>query len=118
MVTIHNGFSPVWLALAALFLVIPAVWVSELTASQLSQKDPQVIVIDEIVGQLFAVSAATDSPLFWVYSLVLFRVLDILKPYPIRRFERFSGGVGIVADDVVAGLCAMMILAATRWLIS
>ena len=73
-------------------------------------KDPQFVVIDEVAGQLVALIA---GPLAWktfLAGLILFRVFDILKPFPIRRLERLPEGTGIVVDDLGAGLYALAIL--------
>jgi phosphatidylglycerophosphatase A len=73
-------------------------------------KDPQFVVIDEVAGQLVALVAV---PLGWktfVAGLILFRVFDIWKPFPIRRLERLPEGTGIVVDDLGAGLYALAIM--------
>jgi phosphatidylglycerophosphatase A len=73
-------------------------------------KDPQFVVIDEVAGQLTALIAV---PLAWktfLAGLILFRVFDILKPFPIRRLERLPEGTGIVVDDLGAGLYALIIM--------
>ncbi|MGC2247718.1 MAG: phosphatidylglycerophosphatase A [Terriglobales bacterium] len=73
-------------------------------------KDPQFVVIDEVAGQLVALIAV---PLAWktfLAGLILFRVFDILKPFPIRRLERLPEGTGIVVDDLGAGLYALIIM--------
>lgn len=73
-------------------------------------KDPQFVVIDEVAGQLVALIAV---PLAWktfLAGLILFRVFDILKPFPIRRLERLPEGIGIVVDDLGAGLYALIIV--------
>jgi phosphatidylglycerophosphatase A len=49
-------------------------------------------------------------------AFLLFRLFDVVKPYPIRRLEHLPGGLGVVADDAAAGLCAMIVVAAWRWL--
>ncbi len=117
--TVSNGFSPIWLALAAVILLIPAVLVSEIAEKRYAQSDPNSVVIDEVIGQWLAVSvAAGDNQVHWVLAFILFRVFDIAKPYPIRKCEHFPRGWGVVADDVAAGLCAMMILASVRWLLN
>jgi phosphatidylglycerophosphatase A len=72
-----------------------------------SVKDPQFVVIDEVAGQLVTLIAV---PLAWktlLVGLILFRVFDILKPFPIRRLERLPEGTGIVVDDLAAGLYAL-----------
>ena len=73
-------------------------------------KDPQFVVIDEVAGQLVALIAV---PLAWqtfLAGLILFRVFDISKPFPIRRLERLPEGTGIVVDDLGAGLYALAIM--------
>jgi phosphatidylglycerophosphatase A len=72
--------------------------------------DPQPVVIDEVAGQLVALIAV---PLAWqtfLAGLILFRVFDIWKPFPIRRLERLPEGTGIVVDDLGAGLYALVIM--------
>ncbi|MGA9355453.1 MAG: phosphatidylglycerophosphatase A [Terriglobales bacterium] len=73
-------------------------------------KDPQFVVIDEVAGQLVALIAV---PLVWktfLAGLILFRVFDILKPFPIRRLERLPEGTGIVVDDLGAGFYALAVM--------
>ena len=73
-------------------------------------KDPQIIVIDEVAGQIVALIAV---PLAWktfLAGLILFRVFDILKPPPIRLLERLPEGTGIVVDDLGAGLYALAVM--------
>ena len=73
-------------------------------------KDPQFVVIDEVAGQLVALLAV---PLAWktfLAGLILFRVFDILKPFPIRHLERLPEGTGIIVDDLSAGLYALAVM--------
>jgi phosphatidylglycerophosphatase A len=73
-------------------------------------KDPQFVVIDEVAGQLVTLIAV---PLGWksfLAGLILFRVFDILKPPPVRQLERLPEGIGIVVDDLGAGLYALGIM--------
>jgi phosphatidylglycerophosphatase A len=73
-------------------------------------KDPQFVVIDEVAGQLVALIAV---PLVWksfLAGLILFRVFDILKPFPIRRLERLPEGTGIIVDDLGAGIYALIFM--------
>jgi phosphatidylglycerophosphatase A len=100
-----------WATIAAAALItlvgIPA---ATLVSRASGQKDPQIVVIDEVAGQLVALIAA---PLAWktfLTSLILFRAFDILKPFPIRRLERLPEGLGIVVDDLGAGLYALAIM--------
>jgi phosphatidylglycerophosphatase A len=73
-------------------------------------KDPQFVVVDEVAGQLVTLIAV---PLAWktfIAGLILFRVFDISKPFPIRRLERLPEGTGIVVDDLAAGLYALAVM--------
>lgn len=81
-----------------------AVWLCSQFAGMLNQKDPQLIVIDEMVGFLLAnfLAPFSLSALFW--SFVLFRFFDISKIFPANRLEQLPGGAGIVLDDVMAGV--------------
>jgi len=111
------GVSPVWLGVAAAALFWPAVWASSAACEHWRQGDPSRVVVDEVVGQWLAL-ASIDPAVGWQWAagLGLFRLLDIAKPGPLRRPEKLPAGWGIVADDAVAGLCVMMILAVYRWL--
>lgn len=73
-------------------------------------EDPPFVIVDEIVGQLFALIGA---PLTWkaaVAGFLLFRLFDITKPFPLRRLESFPEGIGIVMDDIGAGLYSLVVL--------
>jgi phosphatidylglycerophosphatase A len=103
--------SRTWATIAAAVAVsligIPA---ATLVARGSGLKDPQFVVIDEVAGQLVALIAI---PLDWktfLAGLILFRVFDILKPFPIRWLERLPEGTGIVVDDLGAGLYALAVM--------
>ncbi|UCE06879.1 MAG: phosphatidylglycerophosphatase A [bacterium] len=66
--------------------------------------DPGIIVIDEIIGMLIALIAIPKTTFFLIAAFILFRIFDILKPYPAQRFEKLPAGWGIVFDDVIAGI--------------
>jgi phosphatidylglycerophosphatase A len=83
--------------------VLCAIRASTRGAAILGQKDPQIIVVDEIVGFLVGnfLAPLRWTVLFW--SFLLFRFFDITKLFPINRLEQLPGGAGIVLDDVMAG---------------
>jgi len=87
-------------------------WASSRVCRQMERADPPEIVVDEIVGQCVALAIAVEAGEGWprwslvVVSFGLFRLFDIWKPYPIRRVESWASGLGIMADDVVAGVYA------------
>ena len=77
----------------------------------LDRKDPGVIVIDEVIGMLITLIGAPNNPLIWLLGFGIFRFFDIFKPYPIRIIDqRINGGMGIVLDDVLAGIYSLIVL--------
>jgi phosphatidylglycerophosphatase A len=95
-----------------LIAMIVGVWASSRAAKYLHEKDPQIIVVDEVSGQTIAyLGLLTAGPILhsWKYLLlgfILFRLFDIWKPFPARQAESLPGGWGIMTDDWVAGIYA------------
>ncbi len=90
-------------------IVVLGIWAASRTESLLGLKDPGKVVVDEVAGQMISLlplAFLVNGPwLVWVIvSFNLFRLFDIFKPYPARRFEALHGGLGIMADDLVAGV--------------
>jgi phosphatidylglycerophosphatase A len=99
------------LYLATLFAAIAvAVWAAAEVAREEGVSDPQIVVIDEIVGVLVAMAFIPVSAFTLAAGFLAFRLFDIVKPPPGRRLERLPGGYGIVADDLWAGLLAQAVL--------
>jgi phosphatidylglycerophosphatase A len=73
-------------------------------------KDPSCVVIDEVVGIQIALVGAEPTLLGVCVAFFLFRLFDIIKPFPIHRLQSLPGGWGIVADDALAGLYARIVL--------
>jgi phosphatidylglycerophosphatase A len=109
-----------WLAFSLLVVaVFYAIKISSITAEIMHSKDPQIIVIDEIVGFMVAnfLVPLRLAPL--TLSFVLFRIFDIAKVFPARKLEMLPGGSGIVLDDVLAGFYTLVIVQTLlywRWL--
>lgn len=98
-----------WPALAILFLV--GVRLCGVTARKLGRHDPGGIVWDEMVGYWLCIAFVPLSWPWWLAAFVLFRIFDIVKPWPIRWVEnRLGGGLGIMMDDVIAALYAIAAL--------
>ena len=74
------------------------------------RKDPQVVVIDEVAGQLLTFLGAPVSWKTLLAGFILFRVFDTLKPPPVRQMERLPEGTGVVVDDIGAGLYGLIIM--------
>ena len=101
---------PMAIAVGALVIVL-ATWIAGVAERTLGRPDPGCIVIDEIAGMTVTLMGLPLNLATAVVGFLLFRLLDILKPFPIRVFDkRLSGGLGIVADDVVAGIISNFIL--------
>lgn len=123
----HGGIfgSPVGLLMSGLAIGLLGVAVSGPVCRALSAEDPGCIVIDEVAGQLIACAAiplfqspqGAAPPLWaWIAAFLLFRFFDIVKPLGIRRIQSLPGGWGVVADDVLGGLYAAVVLfLAGRW---
>ena len=91
----------------ACIIGVKAADVYELTTGQ---KDASPVVIDEVAGQWIALLAVPFDWRWWLAAFVLFRLFDIVKPGPVRMAERLPGGLGVMADDVVAGVLAAALL--------
>ncbi len=87
-----------------------AIWVSDLHAGIVGHSDPQEVVIDEVAGFLWATSFVPFSWFNVIAGFCLFRLFDIIKPFPVKSAEKLKGGFGIVADDLLAGIYAMAVL--------
>jgi phosphatidylglycerophosphatase A len=95
-------------ALAAILITAIGIPASTIVARESSRKDPGFVVIDEVAGQLFALILAPPDWHHAALDLLLFRLFDIWKPWPIRRLEALPNGTGIMLDDVAAGLLALL----------
>lgn len=74
------------------------------------EEDPSFVVIDEVAGQLLTFLFLPVTALNLILGTLVFRLLDIWKPYPIRKLEPLKNGVGIMADDLLAGIYANLVL--------
>jgi phosphatidylglycerophosphatase A len=79
-------------------------------ARETGLEDPSIVVVDEIVGMWISLAGVSFSPVTAAAGFVLFRIMDVVKPWPARDFERLHGGLGIMADDVMAGVYANLVL--------
>ena len=99
--------------LVLIFLVSMAgIWAATRAEKAAQKKDPSIVVIDEVAGQMIAL---LSGPLWFhtwwsiLSAFILFRLFDIWKPYPIRRLEALESGLGIMADDLLAGVYALIV---------
>ena len=140
-----SGFSPfapgtagallatlIWLALSCavsptLLLIITALWIGIFTIAGIRSanavepiwgEDPSRVVVDEMVGVWIPLLAAPAGNLWYALAaFALFRLFDIFKPLGIRKMEYLKGGVGVMMDDILAGIYSLILLIVARWLI-
>ena len=106
---IHLAFPNYLIGLNIIILL--AILVAGSAEKILDRADPSVVVIDEIAGMLIALAGTPANPLIWILGFAIFRFFDILKPWPVNFFDRnLHGGLGIVLDDLMAGLYTMAVL--------
>jgi phosphatidylglycerophosphatase A len=112
----YAGFSWWQFLLLAAVLFGPAVSAASITAEAVQRKDPSIVVVDEVIGQWISLAGARrfnwES---YLAAFVLFRLFDIWKPPPVRQLEALPGGLGINADDVMAGIYAALVLFLAGW---
>ena len=109
---IHMKIGPVGLAIAAIILFFVGVWAADIYAREVGETDPSQVVIDEVVGLWMTLAlAAPLDPLFYAVGFLMFRICDILKPWPVGwADQRLKGGFGIMFDDLIAAVYAAVAL--------
>ena len=114
--------SPLWLLPAVAVLFVPAVWASGICEQQFGMRDPGLVVVDEVLGQMIALAAVPRGHAgvagwkYWLLGFILFRLFDTIKPFPAGRSEQWPGGWGVVADDCWAGVYAFAVVRLAVWL--
>ena len=111
----QTSLKPLWLgvSLAAFagLLFFVGVWSAGKAEKIIERVDPGQVVIDEVVGQI--ITFVATPRIAWkglIVGFIVFRVFDIIKPFPARQAERLPGGWGIMTDDVIAGLYSLIVL--------
>jgi phosphatidylglycerophosphatase A len=100
-------------------ITLAGIWAATRAETLMGRKDPGAVVIDEVAGQLIAYTFVPAVTSIWITlaGFILFRLFDIWKPYPVRRMETLESGLGIMGDDVLAGIYAALVLS-LLWLAS
>jgi phosphatidylglycerophosphatase A len=99
-----------WQLAAAAAVLLVGVVAAGRVAALVGVEDPGLVVVDEVVGQWVTLTALPFTPAVALAGFVLFRLMDVVKPWPARDLERLHGGWGIMADDVMAGIYAHLVL--------
>jgi phosphatidylglycerophosphatase A len=105
-----RGWSFAWQAAACVALLALGTLAAGLVARRIGEADPGIVVVDEVLGMWITLSLVPVSAWTAAAGFLLFRALDVIKPYPARELEALHGGLGIMADDVAAGLYANVLL--------
>lgn len=109
-----GGVPALGLAVALLFLL--GWWASSIYVERLQLDDPGSIVVDEVAGQWLVVLLAPPDVLFYFAGFILFRIFDILKPWPVGWADRYvKGGLGVMLDDILAAAYGLAILSVIVW---
>lgn len=99
------------MAMVTMGLILVSTWASEHAEKLMGKKDPGSVVIDEVAGMMVAMVGIPFGAFTALSGFVLFRIMDIIKPPPVRFFQDdLQGGAGIVMDDVAAGIIANILL--------
>jgi phosphatidylglycerophosphatase A len=109
---VARAWLPPIIGLAAALVFVAGVWAAGCAERFFGRTDPGEIVVDEVVGQMVTLLARPEAPWKWLLTgFVLFRIFDVIKPFPARRAEHLAGGWGVMTDDVIAGLYSLAALA-------
>jgi len=111
---LEQVIAPWHVAVLAIPLFFVGIWASAVTGRDLGVADHGAIVIDEIVAFLPVAVFANKSPLMLAVAFGLFRLFDIWKPFPARESQALTGGVGVMVDDLIAGLYTLVLVMGAR----
>ncbi|HVC65047.1 MAG TPA: phosphatidylglycerophosphatase A [Candidatus Dormibacteraeota bacterium] len=106
--------TPLRIAIALVVVTLIGIWSGSRVERLLGKKDPGVIVIDEVAGMLLSVILLPPTIPVLVTAFLLFRLFDIWKPFPARESQALTGGMGVMVDDLVAGVYALVLVLGAR----
>jgi phosphatidylglycerophosphatase A len=101
-----------WQLAAVAVVFLAGVVAAGRVARSVGLEDPGIVVVDEVAGQWLTLAGLPFTPAVALAGFFLFRVMDVVKPWPARDLERLHGGWGIMADDIAAGVMAHLALRA------
>ena len=106
--------TPLRILVALIVVTVVGIWAGSRVERALGRKDPGVIVIDEVAGMLLSVILLPPTIPVLVTAFLLFRLFDIWKPFPARESQVLTGGLGVMVDDLIAGLYALVLVLGAR----
>jgi phosphatidylglycerophosphatase A len=96
-------------------VVVLGTWAAHHAEAAMGGKDPGAIVIDEVAGMVLSVLVFPLTVPVLVVGFLFFRLFDIIKPFPAHGSQRIGGGVGVMIDDLIAGVYALLVVGLMRW---
>jgi len=111
-----KGLSPGLYLVVCLFLFVLGTWVAGRAEKALGRTDHPSIVIDEIAGYMVSMFMVPPAWGFLIAGFLLFRFFDIVKPYPLKRLQEIHGGLGVMLDDIGAGVYTNIVLQMVMYL--
>jgi phosphatidylglycerophosphatase A len=106
--------TPLRILVALVVVTLVGIWAGSRVERVLGKKDPGVIVIDEVAGMLLSVILLPRTIPVLITAFLLFRLFDIWKPFPARESQALTGGVGVMVDDLIAGVYALVLVLGAR----
>ena len=107
-------FSQLGIFVFFIAVTIIGIWASHVVEAAVGDKDPGIIVVDEVAGMTLSVLVLPLTVPVLLAGFVLFRIFDVVKPFPAGRLQSLRGGVGVMIDDLFAGLYALIVLLVLR----
>jgi phosphatidylglycerophosphatase A len=107
-------FTPASLAVTLAVVIVVGIWAGGRVERLLGKKDPGLIVIDEVAGMLLSTLLLPRTPAPLLTAFLLFRLLDIWKPFPARESQALVGGLGVMLDDLIAGFYTLVLVMGSR----
>ena len=106
--------TPLRIGVALVVVTLVGIWAGSRVERVLGKKDPGIIVIDEVAGMLLSVMLLPRTIPVLVTAFLLFRLFDIWKPFPARESQALTGGMGVMVDDLIAGVYALVLVLGAR----
>jgi len=106
--------NPLRIAVALVVVTLIGIWAGARVEHVLGRKDPGVIVIDEVAGMLLSVILLPPTIPVLITAFLLFRLFDIWKPFPARESQALTGGMGVMVDDLIAGVYTLVLVLGAR----
>ena len=110
-------FTTLALLVTLAIVTLVGIWAGSRVERAIDAKDPGIIVIDEVAGMLVSVLFVPRTIPVLVTAFLLFRLFDIWKPFPARQLQELHGGLGVMLDDLIAGVYALALIVISRTLV-